>query len=108
MLVRQLAKKETGFFQRRFEKEFYIQEGLKKNDFLLDASRAYLVDLRRNVKIRDSSRYVRAVMEKGNILRSTNSDRNRLKNWSMFLTSLIIKKTFRQDLKIVDENREKL
>ena len=24
-----------------------------------------------------------------------------------FLTSLIIKKTFRQDLKIVDENREK-
>ena len=100
--------KETGFFREDLEKEFYIQEGLKKNDFLLDASRAYLVDLRRNVKIRDSSRYARAVMEKRNILRSTNSDRNRLKNWSMFLTSLIIKKTFRQDLKIVDENREKL
>jgi len=102
-----VQSKESGFFLDELEREFYIQEGLRSDDSLLNASRAYLVDLRRNTKIRDSSRYARAVMEKRKILRNTNSDKNRLKNWSMFLTNEMIKKTFRQDLNSVDEKREK-
>ena len=94
-------------FLDELEREFYIQEGLRSDDSLLNSARAYLVDLRRNVKIRDSSRYAKAVMEKKRILRNTNSDKHRLKNWGMFLSKELIQKTFRQDLKSTDENREK-
>ena len=102
-----VQSKERGFFLDDLEREFYVQEGLRRDDSFLDATRAYLVDLRKNVKIRDSSRYARAVMEKPKVLRNTNSDKNRLKKWGNFLIKEMIKKTFRQDLKITDEKREK-
>tara|TARA_X000000368_G_C23033996_1_gene713781 strand:+ start:199 stop:1854 length:1656 start_codon:yes stop_codon:yes gene_type:complete len=101
-----VQSKEKGFYLDELEREFYIQEGLRSDDSLLNAARAYLVDLRRNVKIRDSSRYARAVMEKKRILRNTNSDKHRIKNWGMFLSKEMIQKTFRQDLKSSDEKRE--
>ena len=95
-----------SFFIDDLERDFYTQDGLKADVELIDEARTYLVNIRSSRKIRDSSRYARAVMEKRSILKDTKSDTTRLKKWELFLTSLIIKKTFRRDLKVVDKNKE--
>lgn len=96
-----------NFFIDNLEKDFYTQEdGLKSGVDLIDDARAYLVNIRGSRKIRDSSRYARAIMEKRSILKNTKNDRTRLKKWEMFLTALMIKKTFRKDLKVVNKEKE--
>ena len=95
-----------SFFIDDLENDFYTQEGLKDNVELIDEAKNYLVNIRGSRKIRDSSRYARAVMEKRSILRSTKNDASRLKKWEIFLTSLMIKKTFRRDLKVVNHLKE--
>ncbi len=102
-----LKVEDQGFYLDQLETEYYSQEGLKQNDDLLNEVRAQLVEIRGNIKIRDSSRYARSVMEKRNILRNTKKNTEKLKKWKIFLSRLMLKKVLNYDLNVNDNRKEK-